>query len=157
MLVCFASVVVVCLLGSCLVSETFARHRIYKLSLTLHLHPTVTGFGQGIAVRFVEEGAKVVLISRSPCDDTLKQIEAIDGFKGLPEDVALWVKGDISDEASCNAVAAASVARFGPHIDVLVNNAALFVFKSVEDATGEHESEVRALHVSARLTLFLCS
>lgn len=85
----------------------------------------------------MEEGAKVVLISRSPCDDTLKQIAAIEGFTGAPEDVALWVKGDISDEASCNAVAAASVARFGPHIDVLVNNAALFVFKSVEDATGE--------------------
>ena len=104
----------------------------------------MTGFGQGLAVRFVEEGARVVLISRSACDDTLKQIAAIEGFTGAPEDVALWVKGDISDEASCNAVAAASAARFGPHIDVLINNAALFVFKSVEDATGAlHEGAGR--------------
>jgi NAD(P)-dependent dehydrogenase (short-subunit alcohol dehydrogenase family) len=119
----------------------------------------VLGFGQGIAVRFVEEGASVVLISRSPCDDTFALISKIEGFDKRPEDVALWVAGDISDEAACKAVVASTVARFGQHIHVLVNNgllnvvvalllctprmrtalfraAALFVFKSVEDATG---------------------
>jgi NAD(P)-dependent dehydrogenase (short-subunit alcohol dehydrogenase family) len=29
------------------------------------------GFGQAIAVRFVEEGAKVVLLSRGSCDETI--------------------------------------------------------------------------------------
>jgi NAD(P)-dependent dehydrogenase (short-subunit alcohol dehydrogenase family) len=32
------------------------------------------GFGQAIAVRFVEEGARVVMLSRSRCDETMKLV-----------------------------------------------------------------------------------
>ena len=40
------------------------------------------GFGQAIAIRFVEEGAKVVCLSRSGCEETLRLISTIDGLSG---------------------------------------------------------------------------
>jgi len=49
------------------------------------------GFGQAIAIRFVEEGAKVVLLSRGSCDETLGLIRSIEGLTGPVEDVAVWV------------------------------------------------------------------
>jgi NAD(P)-dependent dehydrogenase (short-subunit alcohol dehydrogenase family) len=47
------------------------------------------GFGQAIAVRFVEEGAKVVMLSRSGCDETLGMIRSIGGFTGDVD--AVWL------------------------------------------------------------------
>ncbi len=38
------------------------------------------GFGQAIAVRFIEEGAYVAMLSRSSCDETLKLISSIEGI-----------------------------------------------------------------------------
>lgn len=32
------------------------------------------GFGQGIALRFIEEGAKVVLLSRGSCEETINLV-----------------------------------------------------------------------------------
>ena len=39
------------------------------------------GFGQAIAVRFVEEGARVVLFSRRGCADTVALIASIEGLE----------------------------------------------------------------------------
>jgi len=50
------------------------------------------GFGQGIAIRFVEEGCQVVLLSRSPCDETLALIGSIAGLAVPVGEVAVWVK-----------------------------------------------------------------
>jgi hypothetical protein len=38
------------------------------------------GFGQAIAVRFIEEGGYVAMLSRSSCDETLKLISSIEGI-----------------------------------------------------------------------------
>jgi len=95
------------------------------------------GFGQGIAIRFVEEGAKVVLLSRGECTETLNLIKSIKGLEIPVDQVAKWVKADIGTEEDCKAAAAGTVAAFGPHVHILVNNAALFVFKSIEHATAE--------------------
>lgn len=89
------------------------------------------GFGAAIAVRFVEEGARVVLLSRGHCDDTLALIGSIAGLKAPVADVARWVKADIGSEEDCAAAAADTVKAFGPDVHILVNNAALFVFKSI--------------------------
>lgn len=50
--------------------------------------------------------------------------------------VAISCKCDISDEDACAAMVQASIAAFGEVIDVLVNNAAYFVFHSVEHASA---------------------
>eukprot|EP00041_Stephanoeca_diplocostata_P012584 m.210654 g.210654 ORF g.210654 m.210654 type:complete len:297 (-) comp19013_c0_seq1:260-1150(-) len=92
------------------------------------------GFGQAIAIRFVEEGAKVVAFSRSGCDETIDHIKTIEGLTN-PDDVALSLKCDISDEESVAAMVKDTVAKFGDKIHVVVNNAARFIFHSVEDAS----------------------
>jgi len=95
------------------------------------------GFGQGIAVRFIEEGAKVVLLSRSPCDETISLIKTIKGFDKNIDDVILWCPCDIGSEQDITKAVGDIEKKFGDKIHVLINNAAVFVFKSVETATAE--------------------
>lgn len=54
-------------------------------------------------VRFVEEGARVVCLSRSSCDETFSLISSV---KDVPpvDDVALWVAADIASEDDCAKV-----------------------------------------------------
>jgi len=110
------------------------------------------GFGQAIAVRFVEEGARCVLISRSSCAETLKLIGAIEGVQRV-DDVALWVQCDISSDAECAQVVSASTAKFGDKVDVLVNNAAAFIFRSVEHATAEEWDHSAAVNIKGHALL----
>ena len=112
------------------------------------------GFGQAIAVRFLEEGANVVMLSRSPCAETLSLMAQVAGV--TPEYVAahtLWVSADIEQEAECVAAVAAAVARFGAAIHVLVNNAALFVFHSVETASAEDWDRSAAVNIKGHALL----
>jgi len=96
------------------------------------------GFGQAIAVRFVEEGAKVVLLSRSECTETVDLIKKIKGFDhSTINDVVLWSACDIGTEADILRAVDDIKNKFGDTIHVLINNAAAFVFHSVEDATAE--------------------
>ena len=79
----------------------------------------ITGAGQGLgrayAQRFAREGAKVVVA----------ELNADKGRAVAREVNGQFVRTDVSDEASCNALAAAALDRFG-RIDILVNNAAMF-------------------------------
>jgi 3-oxoacyl-[acyl-carrier protein] reductase len=79
----------------------------------------ITGAGQGLgrayAHRLAKEGARVVVAERNEG----KGRAVADEVKGL------FVHTDVSDEASCQKMAAAAVDRFG-RIDILVNNAAIF-------------------------------
>lgn len=81
----------------------------------------ITGAGQGIgetyAKRLAAEGAKVVIaeLNEAQGQRVADEIGA----------AARFVKVDVSDPASCDAMAAAAIAAFGG-IDYLVNNAAIF-------------------------------
>jgi len=105
------------------------------------------GFGEAIAIRFVEEGAKVVCFSRGGCEETLTKIGKIEGLVGDVSDYAISAKCDISDEVACNKMVAASVSKWGETIDVLVNNAAYFVFHSVEHASAEDWDKTCAVNI----------
>ena len=72
------------------------------------------GIGRGIAQRYVEEGAKVVIAELSP--DTGKQTA-----DALGEN-AFFVETDAGDRASVENMIQATVDRFGT-VDILVNNA----------------------------------
>jgi 3-hydroxybutyrate dehydrogenase len=112
------------------------------------------GFGQAIAVRFVEEGARVVLLARSSLAETMSQIYAIEGASREYVDAhTLCVSADIESEADCVAAAAATTAAFGPAIHVLVNNAALFVFHSVETATAADWDRSAAVNIKGHALL----
>jgi 3-oxoacyl-[acyl-carrier protein] reductase len=84
----------------------------------------VTGSGQGLgrayALALAAEGARVVVaeIDEVKAKETAEAIAAAGGE-------ALAVPTDVSDPASCEAMAAAVVEHFGG-IDILVNNAAIY-------------------------------
>jgi NAD(P)-dependent dehydrogenase (short-subunit alcohol dehydrogenase family) len=82
----------------------------------------ITGAGSGIgaatAVRFVSEGASVVLVGRSKdkLADTYQHI-------GLKDRVAL-VPGDVRNQQTAESAVRTALERFG-RLDILVNNAAM--------------------------------
>ncbi len=84
----------------------------------------ITGAGQGIgrayALRFAEEGAKVAVadINDSNAEQVAKELEAAGSE-------AITVKVDVADEASTQAMAKATLDRWG-RIDILMNNAGIF-------------------------------
>jgi len=110
------------------------------------------GFGQEIAVRFVEEGAKVVLLSRGSCDETLKMIASIEGLKDVNA-VTVWSPCDIATEADIKKAMEDTVMKFGDKIHVLINNAAAFIFHSVEDASGEDWDRSAAVNIRGHALL----
>lgn len=60
---------------------------------------------------------------------------------------------DIGTEADCAAAAAGASAAFGDKIHILVNNAALFVFKSIEHATAEDWDASAAVNIRGHALL----
>ena len=85
----------------------------------------ITGGGQGIgaatAIRFAEEGAKVVICSRrmEPLEVVAKIIRDAGG-ECMPLSV------DVSDEAAVRQLVETTVSKYGK-LDIVVNNAVLMV------------------------------
>jgi 3-oxoacyl-[acyl-carrier protein] reductase len=106
----------------------------------------ITGAGQGIgrayAHRFAREGAKVVV---SEIDEKNGATVARE-LEGLGAE-ALFVKTDVSDEASCKAMAKAAHDRFG-RIDVLVNNAAIFHGLDREDPSLAYFNRILSVNLN---------
>ena len=86
------------------------------------------GIGEAIAIRFAEEGARLVLadIQEAAGRATLDKVTGM-GAK------AAFVQADISQEESARRIAEFAVSSFGG-IDILVNNAADFTQMGVERA-----------------------
>ena len=82
----------------------------------------ITGSAQGIgaafAMGYAKEGAKVIIADISDGQDAVASVE-----KAGSE--AIYVKTDVAEQESCDALSKAAVDRFGT-IDILVNNAAIF-------------------------------
>jgi NAD(P)-dependent dehydrogenase (short-subunit alcohol dehydrogenase family) len=86
-----------------------------------------SGIGAAIAERFANEGASVVIAD-------LKGEAASAQAAKLAN--AIGIGCDVGDEAAVVACVDAAVARFG-RIDVIVNNAGLMTFKSLDQWTGD--------------------
>jgi NAD(P)-dependent dehydrogenase (short-subunit alcohol dehydrogenase family) len=104
----------------------------------------VTGAGTGIgfatAVLFAENGARVVIAER----DLASGKEAADRIQQAGGQ-ALFLHTDVADEPSCARMASESVAAFGA-IQILVNNAAIFILKGI-DATPEEWRQMLDVNV----------
>jgi 3-oxoacyl-[acyl-carrier protein] reductase len=89
------------------------------------------GIGKGIAERYAQEGALVVLASRS--EDLLGAIaEKINGSGGR----ALGLKLDVRDPTSVQEVVRTTVEEFG-RLDIMVNNAGISMVHPSEDLDPE--------------------
>ena len=113
----------------------------------------ITGGAQGIGAAyargFAAEGAKVVITDVAPADDLLAEIASAGG-------TAIALETDVTDEAACANMAAEAVATFG-RIDVLVNNAALWVHvghKSIMEISKAEWDKVLDVNING---MFLCT
>ncbi|MEK6320818.1 MAG: SDR family oxidoreductase [Acidobacteriota bacterium] len=77
------------------------------------------GIGRAIALRFIREGAAVVVAG--PTEEKIKAVEKeIRGGEGR----ALAMRTDVADEASVERTVSATLGEFG-QIDILINNAGI--------------------------------
>ena len=98
------------------------------------------GIGRATCELFAEEGAVVVVAERD--EVTGREVaQAIVGRGGR----AQFIRTDTGNEASIQAMAAAAEVAFG-RIDILVNNAAVFVLKGI-DASVEEWREILDVNV----------
>ena len=86
------------------------------------------GIGGGVAARLAAGGIRIVLAD-------LDHAAAAETAQNLPGD-ALAVRCDVSAEADVVACAGAAVERFG-RIDIVVNNAGLMTFKTLDQWTAQ--------------------
>ncbi len=85
-----------------------------------------TGIGAGIARRFADEGAKVLITGRraEPLQRLAREIGAE------------WYVGNVAEVAEADAMVATAVERFG-RLDIVVNNAGIARFLPMADTTDE--------------------
>ena len=98
------------------------------------------GIGRGIATRFLEAGAEVVICARKPPGTPV----AADGRE------AVFVAADVREVDRCEAVVRATVERFG-HLDVLINNAGGAPFADAATVSPRFSASVIALNLTAPL------
>jgi NAD(P)-dependent dehydrogenase (short-subunit alcohol dehydrogenase family) len=89
------------------------------------------GLGRAIALAYADAGADVFLTARTRSE--LEDAARLAAARGATADLAVC---DVRDRASVEAAYAAARARFG-RVDVLVNNAGVWIEKPVLDFTEE--------------------
>src|SRR5262249_7892003 len=96
-----------------------------------------SGIGRATCERFAEEGAAVVIAERDEASgrETVSKIGK----------QALLVRTDVADEASVKHMVGETVRAFGK-IDILINNAAIFVLRGI-DATPEEWRQIMDVNV----------
>jgi NAD(P)-dependent dehydrogenase (short-subunit alcohol dehydrogenase family) len=105
----------------------------------------VTGGGSGIgratAIRLAEEGAKVAVNDINPAtgQEAVKTITDAGGK-------AVFIQADVSKVAECERIVAETVKVFG-RLDILVNNAAVMVEKTVVDTTEEDFDRITGVNL----------
>lgn len=92
-----------------------------------------SGIGRAVAIAFVKEGAKVVIVYLNEDKDAYETKRYIENLGG----VVLLLRGDVKDRHFCDYIVNETVNKFGK-IDILVNNAGVqFQQKSLLDISDE--------------------
>ncbi len=106
-----------------------------------------SGIGKAIALRFGEEGAKVVVAARRHhlCGQVVKRIKELGGQ-------ACVIQTDISDEHQVNALVQQTISQYG-QLDILVNNAGTFGGGRLADTDTQTFDDVMATNLRGT---FLC-
>ena len=90
-----------------------------------------SGIGQGIALAFIKEGAKVVVADWSEKDgkETVEQVRKINGE-------AVFVKTDVSKTVDIDKMVKTCLDKFG-RVDILVNNAGIYRAYNLHEMSEE--------------------
>lgn len=105
------------------------------------------GLGRSLATAFVEAGCRLVISSRSP--GPLSELRRqLDPEGGLVRDVP----ADLSDPDATGALASEAEAAFGG-VDVLVNNAGLFLHRPLAESTLEEFDRLVQVNLRAPFLL----
>jgi len=98
-----------------------------------------SGIGRAIARAFADNGANVAVSGRrrDPLVETLEDV---------PDERALVVEADVSDDDSAAAMVRSVVERFGS-LDVVVNNAADYVNAPFDELTLERWQQIRSVNI----------
>ena len=98
------------------------------------------GIGEGIAARFIEEGASVVIadVEEKAGKATAKRL----GKLGP----AAFIKADVSQKSGAEATVKAALKRFGK-LDILVQNAGIYPWTMIEDISPEEWDRVLAVNL----------
>jgi NAD(P)-dependent dehydrogenase (short-subunit alcohol dehydrogenase family) len=99
------------------------------------------GIGAAIAERFASQGAAVLLM-----DLKGDEVQAVADRIAAAGGAAHAAQGDVGEAAAVDAAIAAGVDRFGG-IDILVNNAALAIYRSFTDYTPEEWDRVLGVNL----------
>jgi 3-oxoacyl-[acyl-carrier protein] reductase len=111
-----------------------------------------SGFGEGIARRFAEEGAKVV-VNDINAEGGSRVAQAIAAAQG--QGSAVFLRADVSDDAAMAGLAAATLDRFG-RVDIMVNNAGITHVNGPMLEVGEETFDrvfavnVKSIYLAAR-------
>ncbi len=99
------------------------------------------GIGRAVCELFAKEGAKVVVadIENDGGNETVSLIEKNNGQ-------AVFVEADVSQEQNAKKITDTAVKAFGK-IDVLINNAAEFILKGMEDVTPDDWAKCMGVNV----------
>ena len=105
----------------------------------------ITGSGAGIGkattLRIVEEGARVMVVDINE-EDAKKTALMLHDAGGQAE----YQQADVSDPKAIERVVQATISSFGS-IQILVNNAAAFVFGKIEETTAEDWQKVLGVNI----------
>lgn len=101
------------------------------------------GIGRSIALRFAEEGAHVAVVSRTEAE-LAETAGLIAGAGGR----ALVIPADVREPGAAGAAVTRVESELGP-IDVLVNNAGVFLWKPFLAVTPEEWDRVLATNLTA--------
>jgi NAD(P)-dependent dehydrogenase (short-subunit alcohol dehydrogenase family) len=107
------------------------------------------GIGYGIAERFADEGAQVVIgdVNATQANAAVEAITARGG-------AVIALDMDVSDVASVGAAADAIRQRFGG-LDILVNNAAVVDTVGFDDVTLEHYARILKVNLDGALIVLM--
>jgi len=105
-----------------------------------------TGLGAGMAVGLAEAGADIVLVDRTGCSETAKQIESM-GRKTIN------IVADLSTITPIDMIMQRTLQEFGK-VDILVNNAGIIRRTPAIDFSEKDWDEVMA--INSKTVFFFC-
>jgi D-sorbitol dehydrogenase (acceptor) len=105
-----------------------------------------SGIGEAVARRYLEEGARCVLVDVKPAE-SLAQV-----LRDIGNDRLLTLSADVTRRDDIERIMASTVARFG-QIDILFNNAALFDMRPLLDESWEVFDKLFAVNVKGMFFL----